>query len=670
MGHMCFGVVFWLVFVAPIFFEFNSSIFGSPGDSTAGGIWHAYAFSEMGFPPWQSWSQISGALLGEPFWRPIYWGSSLVFLPLWALAQFLPPVAAWNLLTVLGPLITSIFMLLLLSRFTNWRPARFVLSTSVAYSPFVIQKIGGHIAYVNQVPLILAVGIALIPLSSRIKTLLVIVVALLSALSDAYYLLMILMIFGASSFVDIYNLLKDSNFKLFKRILSQYLGLIAVTFAISLVLLSGTDTSIQSRTTNTMAEISTYAARPMEYLRFDRHHPVYEFLRFSPPALNLHGSNLSETTIYLGIPLLLMGLLSIFFVIQKKNLDGIRLVCIFLFLTLCSFPPNVVLFGVRIPAPSNLIGRLFPGPRVYSRLFEPILICLVLLVALFIDQLRSIKFRSLSVGKLFLPLLVIVIFFDYQPFSRREVWSFREFPSTLYALKSEPNIRKIAYLPFDFPPYTDGNAATIAGFVEVPMLNQRLLGTENSKLFRGLSNITASRFWDHLANAGVSHVVITEDLAQEIKELPNNVELIAQDGVFRLYRIEFSSSQLPFLMMTGPDIPIEWNSGSPFYWSKEQSLELALSNFSLGDLYSREVTVTFKLIRFGRPGYLVLKKNSETARKIWVSSTEFLTQKVKLSPNESLQILDGNSCLTPAKLVAGSQDNRILCFGISDWQVD
>ncbi len=140
-------------------------------------------------------------------------------------------------------------------------------------------------------------------------------------------------------------------------------------------------------------DLSVYGARLAEYARPPAANPILGPLVGPDTAERLHGSNASETTLYLGWSVILLALAFLALAWSRWGVRGDRGIAaagvsIALIALWFAAPPPIVVLGVEIPSPMEKIVELAPYWRVSSRFVAVVMLVAVVFAALGLERLR------------------------------------------------------------------------------------------------------------------------------------------------------------------------------------------------------------------------------------------------------------------------------------------
>ena len=536
------------LYMGPALTDCTSSILGSPGDSTAGGIWTAFQYGELSGGPWRTGTPYLNAPVGEEFQNPHLVTAQVLFLPLFGLSHVIGPVCSWNALVVVGFLSAAAAMYGFIRWLTASEGAALFGALAFTFSPYRLMKAEGHLAYLFSAGLVLLIWalIAFWMQPSRSRILAVAGSLALLAYTDGYYILLGgVAMTGFIPAVAIATLVGGRRSALITRLV----GLLAAG-GISLLLclpigitLLRSGSEISQTVTRQEAELTTYSARLQEYLIPARKHPVLSKVFGSYQDRHLHGSNYSEQTLYLGWTVLGLAFIG---VIRSRRLDELpeaSKLCVPILATLTlialvfSAPPSIHLpAGVTLPMPSRAIFSVAEFWRVYARFFLLVHAALVPLAAVglaYVLRSATIKRRGWIVAG-----VTAVLAMEFVTVPTR--WSYAKAPQEYKWLEARSEIETIAEYPFWLPPSDQAYAyKTWQVLHKKRLLNSGYADGPRQPLRMGVFGLANPQSVPVLRRLGIDAVVVH---AEEIEfpleeEPPPGLEPQARFGKTQIFRV-------------------------------------------------------------------------------------------------------------------------------------
>jgi len=193
------------------------------------------------------------------------------------------------------------------------------------------------------------------------------------------------------------------------------------------------DESVATSAARSIEDLFTFSARPWHYLIPDINHPVFgnfalgthRWIWSRPPYYLTERFFPKEHTLYLGLTLLLLSLYAFRELLSKRSAISSEerffiLLLWFLVISMMvfSFPPYIVLKGIRLYFPSYFIYRIISQVRAYSRFGALVFICNAVLACFGLRTLLKSYARGYRKILIFSILLLLMIFefINFPPF--------------------------------------------------------------------------------------------------------------------------------------------------------------------------------------------------------------------------------------------------------------
>jgi hypothetical protein len=402
----------------PLLFNLRTTLFGDYAD----------ARGEV----WALWAKLSGyfdgptsSLTAAPFGDPTDLGFSqpitewLHFI----LAKLFNEVVSYNLVVLLAFPLTAFSTYLLINYLLKNKWAAFLGGLQFGFAPAaVMQASGGHSSLATNffIPaFLLALFYNRQQRSIRSAFLVGLSYALIvfTAMYVGYFALFIILFFLS---IDLW---KNQNQR--KKILSNaaqgagFAVLLVLPFVYQRVIGQVAPAEASSAIASSwrdFRELEIYSANPLEYLIPSIDHPIFGRFVYSFVKDHLHGSNVPEMTLYLGILPILLMCLGIYFLVKNKLHKTNRYYFLFFsfaafFSFLMSLPPVIKFGHLSIPNFSSLAYQIAPMFRVYSRFGIIVNLFVALAVAVVVAEL-STKIQKPKLQKVF-TMFALILAFEY-----------------------------------------------------------------------------------------------------------------------------------------------------------------------------------------------------------------------------------------------------------------
>lgn len=534
--------------MAPAARDCGSTIMGSPGDATNGGVWLGWIYDE-GASLAEPTTTASAAPEGETFWQPHYLTAVLVFGAIWAFTKVTNEVCAWNLAVASGFVVTGVVTFLLARSLSRSSPAAFVASYAYTFSAFRQIKAEGHFAYVHaqSLVLLLASSIWLCRRPGWRPSLATGASLALAVYTDGYYLLLAPAL--AAGYVLAHAVWRRRDKPWLKQLAlaaSGAAGVAAVAAAPLAAAFLGGKSDLGAALPRRSGELDAYGARPWEFLLPSQSNPLTMRWFRDWQLDHLHGSSPGETTLYLGWVVIVLAAGAIWLTATRPGRPGspprgvvVGLVGVAILGVVMSLPGTLALGPLRVPTPPRLVFELVGLWRVHSRFFIVIHLAFCILAAFG----AAAVFRRLRPRTAAIVTAVLVVMISLE--------SLLGWPRTSYSYDNVPEVyRWIATRPetilaeYPLMSTSDDPDHRFLGFQPVhekDLFNARVEPSESTELRNGLSGLADPQTIPVLRRLGVGLIAVHLDLARVADETPPpGLELLrtSSDGArIDVYRV-------------------------------------------------------------------------------------------------------------------------------------
>lgn len=503
IATLFFFLISWLYMGAAISScSTSSTALGS--DSTGGFGWVQWASGND-----LTWDHTdkSNFPYGETLGKPQFITASLFIGVYKVLAMLTSPICGINLMLLLGYMSTGLIMF----GFVRWLIKRFDIALFAGYAaafvPFHQLKAMSHINYVYGSFFIAIIWayIWLMQRPSYKRAALFGAVASLGFYFDGYYILISsLVVAGLCLAMFIYaafDILRNrkSTKKALHRLLNRLKYLIvgiAVLGILLVPILAVYKTSGEKISQNLSlvrsdikTETITYGARPIEFISPSVDSALLP-QHISALTVQPHGSNASESTLYMGWTVIILALIALIYAVvglrKKDNLkDGVTynemvlvLVCVFIVCFAFSLPALVTIFGHVFKTPTYLVTLYTANWRTVARLFLAMHPAVVLLAGLGLYKLTKDRSTLISVGVV--ALCGVVLFCEFLPSQLHPTQDLnKNAPQVYKMLQKDTKVKLVAEYPITSFLYTP----TI--FTFQPIHNKTLLNANDGTVSVG-----------------------------------------------------------------------------------------------------------------------------------------------------------------------------------------
>lgn len=556
----------------PLVFHLNSSLFGDFGDTrgTAWGIWtRIYGLLDGSINHWIA--APFGVIAGNGFSQPVSEWLYVVF------AQISNEIVAYNLFVLLAFPLTGIATYFLLNRLLHNRAAAFAGGLIFGFCPAAImQAAGGHASYAFNAFIPIFIWALFYNRTQRTRLSEFYVAAnfaliTLTALYFGYFAIFIAIYFFVFD-------LMSCNSKDRLAIVRGYIY--AVMFAVILILpfeykeiyhqlISSADVLKSAGHSRDFNELNVYSSRYWEFLIPSIDHPVLGNVIYDFAKSHLHGSNIFEQTLYLGvipISLFLTGLILVSFGKFNAALKANYLFFAFgaLWMYFLSLPPQISFGGIQVPTLSFFAYKIAPMFRVYARfgiLVNFFVACsaAVVLAHLYQHMKRARYYAMLAV-------LMPVLAFEYRSISPGYALPVDQPPNVYSWLAQQPGDIIVAEYPM-----MKSDEASFYTYLFWQRIHKKKLvngaARDNEKawdFFEKVKNLDDSNTPLRLKSAGVKYVIVHSDTYQE-GPIPRSIKRCYSDDYAKVTynggRVPVIPFPLKLVKAFGSDFVFAWDEG-------------------------------------------------------------------------------------------------------------
>ena len=381
----------------PLFSDPSHMVLGGLGDQT-GGIAGLREQIKSGVVPF-----LPGTVhdLNAPDGLAVPWGVDLGswpwLLPVWLAALVVGPTAAYALATLFGFALSGLSMQVLSYRLTHNHAAAVVAGFAFAFYPYALVKSGSHVTFVHGWPLALLAWrqLELFDQPGRRNTILACGAAILAVAFTSYYVLIGGVLLGCCAALTLFMALRRGG-------TADLLGLaraqLVVCGAAALYLVTLAALTIGSGggalRAHPLSQVTDYAARWHEYLVPFPRSMIFGTDTAAWIGRHQHGSNGSETTLYLGVVMILLACVGVIVAVRRTSSPRLRwgaIAALFIIIAgvYWSAPPEISLGPVTIPSPSQLVIDFTTTWRVYARFVVMVMLGVALLASIGIAGMLS-----------------------------------------------------------------------------------------------------------------------------------------------------------------------------------------------------------------------------------------------------------------------------------------
>jgi hypothetical protein len=345
--------------------------------------------------------------LAAPEGQTIPWARNLAAMPS-VLTQFLltagfGQIAAYNLYAFLGYVLSGVAMFLFVRRLTANAWVALLCGWVFAFYPFAVVNGGGHDDFIHGWVLVLAVWrmVELQSVPTRRNAIAAGLAVSFGMWWTPYFILIGGVAYFAAAIASLAVAIPARRFRLVLTAQAITAGIVLAFLGSLASLTRGHAADSLSLPANGLAEFNTYSARPLEYFLPDVHSLLFGSDTAGYLTTHLHGSNFSESTLYVGVTVIALAIAAMFTLARGKLTESARRPVVMLAVVavaafLASAPPEASIFGVTVPFPSHFIMKVTSAWRAYSRFVIVVMLALSALAGIGLDNLiraRPVRWR-------------------------------------------------------------------------------------------------------------------------------------------------------------------------------------------------------------------------------------------------------------------------------------
>jgi hypothetical protein len=534
----CVYLAFACFLTWPLVTDLDSRIFGGAGDLTGA---MAYYRELVGHNPF-----LPGTIgdFNAPAGLPIRWPLNLATAPstllIYGLTAAFGSVAALGIYALMGFTLSGFAMFLLVRRLTGNGWIGLISGFAFAFYPFAVINGQGHLDFAHGWPLVVLVWrmLELIDRPTARNGTLAGLAAVLAFFWTPYFLLIGGVMFGVLMAVGLLGAARRHR-------LRASLQANAIAAAIALVCVGGLLVAAAAADSSgvrvhTLEEVFVYSARPYEYVIPHRQHPIFGGLTGDFLERHIHRSNAAESTLYVGIPIILLALVGVGAALLGRlppRLGRVALLMgtVVLAALAVSAPPKTQVFGHTINLPSYYVFELSTTWRAYSRLVIGVMLGMTVLASLGLTAL--LRGRGTRTQAALLAVVAVLVGVD--------LWARPEGRTNI--ISAPPIFAKLKALPdgivADYPLSTaDGNIYNDLfeqGFHDKRVLNGYPADSKEEARALQLVDLKDRRTAERLALLDVDYVLARNTFfGSPGAGAPGpGMKLVARDYYARIYRI-------------------------------------------------------------------------------------------------------------------------------------
>lgn len=469
------------------------------------------------------------------------WGSFPGNVALFGLGYIFGAVAGSNIFLWLSFVLSGMSMFLLIRRLFGSFGAALLAGFTFAFFPFAVDKLNGHYQYMDGWVLVLGVWrmleVARRPTARN---------ALLAGAAVAFgmwwtpYFILI----GGIAFVVMELVVLAVGWAehrvraASKAVVLAGLPIVAVFGGLGALTILAGGSATGTLRTQSIDQLYTYSARWLEWVLPDRNNLIFGGLTRSYLTNHLHGSNFSESSLYIGISVIALAAVGSVQAVRRSRLrrggdldiavlatlSGLALALVAAW---CSAPPTVQVLGVSVPTPPDAIFRLTSTWRVYTRFVE--LLELGLCIPLAYAVSRILRSRGWPLRVAIVVGLGVVLTLDL--WSRPSVRTVSVSPPPEYVWLHDHPGGIVADWPLEPAAYPDYAPLFWQAYDHHPLFQGYADGSEDESMKLDMGDLREPTTAPYLADLGVRYIVVR----------PGDVGATLANLTRRRYRLRFAS---------------------------------------------------------------------------------------------------------------------------------
>lgn len=531
-----FYAIFTLIIMGDVATSCSTSVFGYPGDGTGGIAWFQWA--DGGGPIW-GFTDLSNYPSGEQLNRPSFITAYGLYAPYSIISMLTNQVCGLNIMTALGFMTAGLTMFGLVRWLTKINSVALFAGFAAAFIPYHQLQAQGHLSYIYSSIFIAIIWAFLwfMRKPNLKRMLLIVVLYAFSLYCDGYFILMSTALVAILFLIFIFS--KVISFKVGSRAQLSFdfkqLGnniknnwkIVAISMVALLLLLvpiaykqlkqgSEIQSSLSNSRSNIHNEAMVYGAHLEDFFLPTTQSILVDDDYTNWRSTNIHGSNVQESTLYIGYAVLALGLFVVVILLLSHRVQnrwgvgpyrlaiGVSLTLIVI-LTLFSLPPYISIGKLDLATPTLLLIEVTEKWRVLSRLFMITHAAMVILAAIglavIVKTMKS-RWKWAIVAGVF-----IVTIIEFYPATTPN-WSYEtDTPSVYHEMAKDPSISVVAEYPItDHPSSTLPYTHTFQQTHGKKMLNANNSNTDQRYLRQSIAGLSDAQTIGVLKQLGVDTV--------------------------------------------------------------------------------------------------------------------------------------------------------------------
>jgi hypothetical protein len=453
---------------------------------------------------------------------------------------------AYNILIILSFTLAGFFAYLLGRQLFKSKLVAIFLGVAYAFCPYLQAHSLQHLTLITAAALIPLFFIFLLKFieNDNIKNLALTALFFVLVLTEnfyyGYFLFFALIIFFL---VKVIVQLRTKNIDAVKKTLRSFFYLFIIVFCLVLIFnfqlvkpfFNKQTSNVTQSSKRQVAELSVYQASTINYILPSIDHPLFGNLLYKTIKNHLHQSNVFEQTLYVGLALFVLAIMSLFI---SRNYT------VWLFFVLACF---AFLFSIS-PFIQNASYKILPYFRVYARWGLIVFLSTAVLAGFALEKIAKNKFTFLA---------IIIIIFEFLSFPAQRLTQLNNFPEAYTFLKQQPD-EIVVFYPFVSTEELRYNQYLYFQTIhQKRMVNGAIPKTKDDEERLNMLNIENVNTVSKLKNKQVKYIVINKEFYKEGR-LPADLWRY-YDLSYEKYPIEYLDGRVPNLDKI-PDLKMVFTS--------------------------------------------------------------------------------------------------------------
>jgi hypothetical protein len=451
------------------------------------------------------------------------WVENLSGLPsnalLFGLGYIFGAVAGSNVFLWLSYVMSGLSIFLLTRRLFGSFGAALLAGFAFAFFPWAVDKLNGHYQYMDGWVLVLGVW-RMLELADRptVRNALIAGSAVAFGMWWTPYFILI----GGVGFVVMEivvlgaGILRRGFWPAFRGAALAGVPIVVVFGGLGVLAVVAGGSETGALRAQSIQDLYAYSARWAEWFLPDRNNLIFGGATSPYLVSHLHGSNFSESSLYLGISVVALSAAGAWLAARgiwmrrRQAAADMRVVAVVSGVLLAlvaawfSSPPKIHFLGIWVPTPSDVVFQFTSTWRVYTRFVELIELGLCIPMAFAIAKLLAHRSRPVALA-LFGTLAVVLILDLWARPPIRTVST--KAPPAYVWLRDHPGgiVADYPINPAVYPDYADLFWQSYDGH---PLLQGYAANSETESMKLDLANLAEPSTAGYLADLGVKYVVV------------------------------------------------------------------------------------------------------------------------------------------------------------------